>query len=142
MEALPFARVEGAFCEALLCFSDKSLFAVSGRRARPGLTLFPHRPPLSVLYHPPHAFPQVVCTPHLGASTEEAQKKVAREIAQQMSDAFAHRGFVGVSNAPHLSIAHKPAMEPFVRLSEALGRCVGSAWPEGGLSMGRGPLFQ
>jgi D-3-phosphoglycerate dehydrogenase / 2-oxoglutarate reductase len=68
------------------------------------------------------AHPSVICTPHLGASTEEAQKKVAAEIAQQMSDAFALKGFVGVVNAPHLALAHKPALEPFVRLTEALGR--------------------
>jgi D-3-phosphoglycerate dehydrogenase len=65
---------------------------------------------------------QVVATPHLGASTEEAQKKVAREIAQQMSDAFAFRGFVGVVNGAHLALAHRPILEPFVRLSESLGR--------------------
>jgi D-3-phosphoglycerate dehydrogenase len=74
------------------------------------------------------AHPRVLCTPHLGASTEEAQKKVAREIAQQMSDAFALKGFVGVVNAPHLALAHRPALEPFVRLSEALGSLQGQMW--------------
>ena len=38
-----------------------------------------------------------------------------------MSDAFALKNFVGVVNAPHLSLAHKPQLEPYVRLSEALG---------------------
>ena len=67
------------------------------------------------------AHPNVICTPHLGASTEEAQKKVAGEIAQQMSDALALRGFVGVVNAPHLALAHRPQLQPFVALTEALG---------------------
>jgi hypothetical protein len=48
--------------------------------------------------------PRVLCTPHLGASTEEAQRKVAREIAGQMSDAFLGRGYVGVVNASHLAL--------------------------------------
>ena len=66
--------------------------------------------------------PRVLCTPHLGASTEEAQRKVAREIAQQMSDAFQSRGFVGVVNAAHLGLlAARPALAPYVRLAEALG---------------------
>ena len=68
------------------------------------------------------AHPAVVCTPHLGASTEEAQKKVAREIAAQMSDAFEDKAFVGVVNAKHLALAHRPVLEPYVRLSEAMGR--------------------
>jgi D-3-phosphoglycerate dehydrogenase len=68
------------------------------------------------------AHPRVVCTPHLGASTEEAQRKVAAEIAAQMSDAVVGRAYVGVVNATHLALASKPALEPFVRLAEALGR--------------------
>jgi hypothetical protein len=50
------------------------------------------------------------------------QKKVAREIAQQMSDAFKGRNFVGVVNGPHLGLAHKPGVEPWVQLAAALGR--------------------
>jgi len=68
------------------------------------------------------AHPAVICTPHLGASTEEAQRKVAAEIAQQMSDIFAGKNFVGVVNGPHIALASRPAMVPYVRLLEALGR--------------------
>jgi hypothetical protein len=71
------------------------------------------------------AHPSVVCTPHLGASTEEAQKKVAKEIAEQMSDAFKGTGFVGVVNAPYVALSHKPAFAPYVRLAAALGELLG-----------------
>lgn len=37
-------------------------------------------------------------------------------------------GFVGVVNAAHLGLAHKPALEPFVRLSNALGAFQGQMW--------------
>jgi len=93
----------------------------SGKVGAAGIDTFEQEPPGAVS-KALIAHPKVVCTPHLGASTEEAQRKVAREIAQQMCDAFALRGFVGVVNAPHLALAHKPTLEPFVRLSEALGR--------------------
>lgn len=65
--------------------------------------------------------PAVICTPHLGASTEEAQKKVAEDIARQMCDAFLNKSYVGCVNAPHLSLAGKASLQPYVRLAEALG---------------------
>ncbi len=48
-----------------------------------------------------------LCTPHLGASTGEAQTKVAAAIARQFNDGFAGKDFVGVVNAPHVAVAHK-----------------------------------
>lgn len=99
----------------------------SGQVGAAGLDVFEREPPTgtsaALIAHP-----RVVCTPHLGASTEEAQKKVAREIAQQMSDAFAARGFVGVVNAGHLALAHRPGLQPYVRLAEQLGALQGQLW--------------
>lgn len=77
------------------------------------------------------AHPKTLCTPHLGASTEEAQKKVAREIAQQMSDAFAGKEFVGVVNCPFIAYAHSPAFSPYVKLTESLGSLQGQTWTLG-----------
>jgi D-3-phosphoglycerate dehydrogenase len=76
--------------------------------------------------------PAVLCTPHLGASTEEAQKKVAAEIAEQMSDAFENTRYVGCVNAPHLALASKAAFKPFVELAQALGALQGQVlFPHG-----------
>jgi D-3-phosphoglycerate dehydrogenase len=69
--------------------------------------------------------PAVLCTPHLGASTEEAQKKVAEEIAVQMCDAFEGVRYYGVVNAGHLGLASKDSFKPFVVLGERLGALQG-----------------
>ena len=89
------------------------------------IDVYESEPPTSAVTKELIAHPAVVCTPHLGASTEEAQKKVAREIAAQMSDAFEGKAFVGVVNSPFIALAHKPAFAPFVKLAEALGALQG-----------------
>ena len=66
--------------------------------------------------------PKVVVTPHLGASTTDAQERVAREIARNMSDIFDGGAFIGVVNAPDLSVVSKyPQILPFVLLAEKIG---------------------
>ena len=49
------------------------------------------------------AHKNVVCTPHLGASTEEAQVNVARDVAIQMCDAMEGADFTGVVNVPYIA---------------------------------------
>lgn len=68
------------------------------------------------------AHPGVVCTPHLGASTEEAQINVARDIALQMCDTLAGKDFVGIVNVGYMAMAQNPAAKPFGDLAELLGR--------------------
>lgn len=66
--------------------------------------------------------PNVVMTPHLGASTYDAQERVAKAIAENMSDIFAGGAFVGVVNAPDLGAATKqPHVIPYVLLAEKIG---------------------
>ena len=102
----------------------------SGKVAGAALDVFETEPPgaaaAALLAHP-----RLLCTPHLGASTEEAQVKVAREIAEQMADAFAGTAFVGVVNAPHLALAGSAALAPYARLTEALGSLAGQMWAAG-----------
>ncbi|PIK51879.1 putative D-3-phosphoglycerate dehydrogenase [Apostichopus japonicus] len=64
---------------------------------------------------------KVICTPHLGASTSEAQTRVAVEIAQQFVDAVQGKSLFGAINAHALSNALKPETKPVVALGEALG---------------------
>ena len=61
---------------------------------------------------------QIVLTPHLGASTEEAQERVAEDIAKQFVEFF--RDGV-IRNAVNLSVALDPKVAPFARLAEMLG---------------------
>lgn len=66
--------------------------------------------------------PLVVCTPHLGASTAEAQEKVAQEIAQSFVDAFEGRRISGVVNSKILAeLASRKDLHPYVDLSERMG---------------------
>ena len=79
------------------------------------------------------AHPKVVCTPHLGASTEEAQEKVAIEVAEQLV-AFAERGEVrNAVNAATLSPEARDQLGPWLGLCEKLGALVGqlAEAPEG-----------
>lgn len=65
--------------------------------------------------------PQVITTPHLGASTEEAQVNVAIEVAAVVRDALLGRGIRNAANYPCLDAEVCKVMEPYVLLSEKLG---------------------
>lgn len=74
--------------------------------------------------------PNIVLTPHLGASTAEAQEKVAADLAKQFVDYFV-RG--EIKNPVNLSVTLKPHLTAFAGLAETLGRFVSQIAP-GGLS--------
>lgn len=65
--------------------------------------------------------PKIVTTPHLGASTEEAQEKVAIQIAEQIVDMFNDKGVRGAVNAAAIQDVGNKDLEPYVKLAENLG---------------------
>lgn len=67
----------------------------------------------------------VICTPHLGASTQEAQINVAIQVAEQMSDFLLSGAVMNAINMPSISAEDAPRLSPFVTLSEQLGLLVG-----------------
>lgn len=67
----------------------------------------------------------VVCTPHLGASTKEAQENVALQIAQQMCEYLKKGAISNALNAPSLTTEEVPILTPWIKVSEALGSFVG-----------------
>jgi D-3-phosphoglycerate dehydrogenase / 2-oxoglutarate reductase len=69
--------------------------------------------------------PNVVCTPHLGAATNEAQENVALQVAEQMSDFLVSGAISNALNAPSVTAEEAPVLKPWVSLSEMLGSFAG-----------------
>ena len=67
----------------------------------------------------------VVCTPHLGASTNEAQEKVALQVAEQMSDFLLTGAVVNAINMPSVSAEEATRLRPYLKLGELLGGFAG-----------------
>ncbi len=82
---------------------------------------------------PLFGLPNVVCTPHLGAATSEAQENVALQIAEQMSDYLLRGAISNAINFPSISAEEAPKLKPFVALAEKLGSFAGQL-TETGLS--------
>ncbi|HWI84725.1 MAG TPA: phosphoglycerate dehydrogenase, partial [Sphingomonas sp.] len=69
--------------------------------------------------------PNFISTPHLGASTTEAQVNVAIQVAEQMADFLMTGGVTNALNMPSLSAEDAPKVRPYLALSEKLGSLVG-----------------
>ena len=69
--------------------------------------------------------PNFICTPHLGASTNEAQVNVALQVAEQMADYLVTGGVTNALNMPSLSAEEAPKLKPYMALAERLGSLVG-----------------
>ena len=69
--------------------------------------------------------PGFICTPHLGASTTEAQVNVALQVAEQMADYLVNGGVTNALNVPSLSAEEAPKLRPYMALAENLGSLVG-----------------
>lgn len=71
-----------------------------------------------------------VATPHLGASTSEAQVNVAIQVAQQMSEFLLTGGVENALNVPSLSAEDAPKLKPYMALAEHLGSLIGQLTPD------------
>jgi D-3-phosphoglycerate dehydrogenase len=75
--------------------------------------------------NPLFGHPNVVCTPHLGAATSEAQENVALQIAEQMSDFLLRGAISNAVNFPSITAEEAPRLKPFIALAEKLGSFAG-----------------
>lgn len=91
----------------------------AGHVAGAALDVFAEEPPPKD--HPLINHPKVIVTPHLGAATEEAQEKVAIQIAHQIADALKGRAIVGAVNAEILQLAMNEELKPYLLLAEKIG---------------------
>tara|TARA_X000000368_G_scaffold380122_1_gene335702 strand:+ start:7034 stop:8683 length:1650 start_codon:yes stop_codon:yes gene_type:complete len=73
----------------------------------------------------------VVCTPHLGASTDEAQENVALQVAEQISDYLLDGAIVNALNMPSVSAEDAKRLGPYMQLAEELGSFAGQITESG-----------
>ena len=102
----------------------------SGHVGSAALDVFTSEPPgddlAALLSHE-----RVVATPHIAASTGEAQEKVARQVTEQLINALSERAVTTAVNAMAIRMASRPDVRPFVELAERLGRAAAQMRPEG-----------
>lgn len=101
---------ESALCEAIK----------SGIVAGAALDVFEKEPPSPD--NPLLALDEVIATPHLGASTTEAQEGVAFTVAEQMRDYILTGALRGAVNVPALGVKELHALQPYIELADSLGR--------------------
>ena len=75
--------------------------------------------------NPLFGHPNVVCTPHLGAATSEAQENVALQVAEQMSDYLVRGAISNAVNFPSITAEEAPKLRPMIALAERLGSFAG-----------------
>ncbi len=106
----------------LIVEEDLKAALESGQVAGAALDVFANEPAHE---NPLFGMENVICTPHLGASTSEAQENVAIQVAEQMSDYLLTGAITNAINFPSISAEEAPKLAPFVRLAEQLGSFAG-----------------
>jgi D-3-phosphoglycerate dehydrogenase len=99
----------------------------SGHVAGAGFDVFAEEPAVE---NPLFGLPNVVCTPHLGAATTEAQENVALQVAEQMSDYLLTGAVTNALNMPSVTAEEAKVMGPWIKLSDHLGNFIGQMTDE------------
>lgn len=109
---------------------EKDLVAAleSGQVAGAALDVFEEEPARD---NPLFAFEETVCTPHLGASTTEAQEKVAIQVAEQMADYLTSGAVSNALNMPSLSAEDSARLGPYMTLAQQVGSFAGQLTESG-----------
>jgi D-3-phosphoglycerate dehydrogenase len=102
--------------------ADLKIAIESGHVAGAALDVFEEEPATS---NPLFGMEQLVCTPHLGASTNEAQENVALQVAEQMSEYLMFGTVTNAVNMPSVSAEDAKKLKPYLTLSQNLGSFAG-----------------
>ncbi len=112
----------------LIVEADLKAALDSGHVAGAALDVFAVEPAKE---HPLFGMENVICTPHLGASTNEAQENVALQIAEQMSDFLLTGAVTNALNMPSVSAEDAPKLRPYMKLAEQIGSFAGQITQSG-----------
>ena len=124
----PGVRIVNCARGGLVVEADLKAAMESGHVAAAALDVFEQEPATeNALF----GMENLVCTPHLGASTEEAQVNVAIQVAEQMSDYLLTGAVVNALNMPSVSAEEAPRLMPYMKLAELLGSFAGQLTESG-----------
>lgn len=115
---------------------------VSGKVSAAAIDVFEKEP---LTDSPLFSLPNVVVTPHLGASTEEAQIKIAQEVSDMLIDFFVHGVIRNAVNIPSIDSETYARLKPYIGLLEKLGKLQSKMfdYPTKEISIQYiGPIFQ
>lgn len=118
----PGVRIINCARGGLVVEEDLRAAIESGQVAGAAFDVFAEEPARE---NPLFGLEQVICTPHLGASTAEAQEKVAVQIAEQMADYLLTGAVTNALNMPSLSAEDAGRLAPYMTLAEQLGSFAG-----------------
>ncbi len=122
------ARIINCARGGLVVEQDLKAALDSGHVAGAALDVFEVEPAIeSVLF----GTANLICTPHLGASTTEAQVNVALQVTEQMADYLLTGAVVNALNMPSVSAEEAPRLRPYLKLAEQLGSFAGQMTESG-----------
>lgn len=124
----PGVRIVNCARGGLIVEEDLKDGLESGQIAAAGLDVFAHEPATE---SPLFGMENVVATPHLGASTTEAQEKVALQVAEQMADYLISGAVTNALNMPSVTAEEAPRLKPYMLLAEQLGSFAGQLTESG-----------
>lgn len=103
---------------------------VSGKVAGAALDVFEQEPPGQ---HKLFELDKVICTPHLGASTDEAQLNVSIAVANQIADYLVNGTILNSVNVPSVSAELLQSLKPYINLGEKMGSILAQSIIKGGI---------